>query len=147
MSKSFSAVAFVSLFLSSACALTQLQRENEESQRRIDEKEQALQAQEAQRSALLSQQKRLLADLESKQMTLSEISAKLVDLQRENDQIKADTAAQRKTQERLDSQLRQYKADIAALEKNNSLPNVEKQKRIEELKKQISAQLKLMLAL
>ena len=147
MSRSYSAAAFVALFLSSACAITQLQRENEESQRRIDEQERVLQAQESQRAAQLSRQRKLLAELESKQMTLSELNARLGDLQRENDRIKADTAAQRNTQARLDSQLKQYKADIIALEKNNSLPNAEKQKRIEELKKQISAQLKLMLAL
>ena len=40
-----------------------------------------------------------------------------------------------------------YQADIAALQKDDRLPADEKRKRIEELKKQISAHLKLMLAL
>ena len=55
MNKSLYAVAFASLFLSSACALTQLQRENEESQRRIEEKEQALQASRGSTSLLCTE--------------------------------------------------------------------------------------------
>jgi septal ring factor EnvC (AmiA/AmiB activator) len=147
MTKAVYAVLFAALFMPSACTLMEMDRQNKETERRIEKKQAELQGEETQRTALLNQQKGLLAELESQQMTVSELSAKLDQLRRDNDRLKANSTAQQRQKERLDVELRKYQADVAALQNNDKLPDVEKTRRIEELKKQISAQLKLMLAL
>jgi anti-sigma28 factor (negative regulator of flagellin synthesis) len=80
-------------------------------------------------------------------MTVNELNAKLDQLRKENARTQAETEAQQKKKETLELQLKKYQADIAGVQKNERLPAEDKRKRIEELKKQISAHLKLMLAL
>ena len=149
MNKAVWLVTFSAL-LFAACgqsALLQMRRDNEASEVRIDSKERELQAHEHQRTALLNEQKELLAEMETKQLTLLDLHAKLDQLRKKNGEINADNAAQQREKDSLDLQLRRYQADIAGLQKNDRLPADEKRKRIEDLKKQISAHLKLMLAL
>jgi chromosome segregation ATPase len=150
MNKAVDVLTFASMILFAGCgesALMQMRRDNAAAETRIATKEGELRAQEDQRSALLKEQKSLLSELDNKQMTLDELNAKLNALRTENAQIKADTAAQQKQKESLDLQIKKYQADVAALQKDNRLPDDEKRRRIDDLKKQISAQLKLMLAL
>ena len=150
MTKAVDVLTFASLILFAGCgesALMQMRRDNAAAETRIATKEGELRAQEDQRTALLKEQKSLLSELDNKQMTLDELNAKLNALRTENTRIKADTAAQQKQKESLDLQIKKYQADVAALQKDNRLPDDEKRRRIDDLKKQISAQLKLMLAL
>jgi peptidoglycan hydrolase CwlO-like protein len=149
MNKAVCVPVFCSVIMA-ACehsALMQVRRDNTERAIRIAEKERELTIHEDQRTALVREQKNLLADLETKQMTVNELNAKLEHLRKENAQTTAETEAQQKKKESLESQLRKYQADLAAIPKDNRLPDPEKRKRIDELKKQISAHLKLMLAL
>ncbi len=142
-------LSFCSVLLA-ACAqsaLMQMRQENTEREARIASKEGELKAQEDQRTALLREQKNLLSELDTKQMTLKELDVKLDALRRENARMQTDTETQQKKKESLELQLRKYQADIAALEKDGRLSADDKKKRIEDLKKQISAHLKLMLAL
>jgi len=150
MNKAAGVFIFASGLLFAACAqsaLMQVRSDNEAAEARIATKEQELKATEDQRTALLQEQKKLMSELETKPMTLDELNAKLEDLRKENARIKTDTAAQQKKKEDLELQIRKYKADIAALQKNNRLSDDEKIRRIEDLKKQISEHLKLMLSL
>jgi len=150
MNKAAGVFIFASGLLFAACAqsaLMQVRSDNEAAEARIATKEQELKATEGQRTALLQEQKKLMSELETKPMTLDELNAKLEDLRKENARIKTDTAAQQKKKEDLELQIRKYKADIAALQKNNRLSDDEKIRRIEDLKKQISEHLKLMLSL
>jgi chromosome segregation ATPase len=150
MNKTAGVFIFAAGFWFAACAqsaLMQIRSDNEAAQARIVTKEQELKATEDQRAALLNEQKKLMSELETKPMTLDELNAKLNALRTENARIKADTAAQQKQKESLDLQIKKYQADVAALQKDNRLPDDEKRRRIDDLKKQISAQLKLMLAL
>ena len=150
MNKTAGVFIFAAGFWFAACAqsaLMQIRSDNDAAQARIATKEQELKATEDQRAALLNEQKKLMSELETKPMTLAELNAKLNALRTENARIKADTAAQQKQKEGLDLQIKKYQADVAALQKDNRLPDDEKRRRIDDLKKQISAQLKLMLAL
>jgi chromosome segregation ATPase len=150
MNKTAGVFIFTADFWFAACAqsaLMQIRSDNEAAQARIATKEQELKATEDQRAALLNEQKKLMSELETKPMTLDELNAKLNALRTENARIKADTAAQQKQKESLDLQIKKYQADVAALQKDNRLPDDEKRRRIDDLKKQISAQLKPMLAL
>jgi chromosome segregation ATPase len=149
MNKPLCALSFCA-FLIAACeqsALLQMRRENVEREGRIASKERELTTHEDQRTALVREQKNLLAELETKQMTVNELNAKLDQLRKENARTQAETEAQQKKKETLELQLKKYQADIAGVQKNERLPAEDKRKRIEELKKQISAHLKLMLAL
>jgi len=150
MNKTAGVFIFAAGFLLAACAqsaLMQIRSDNEAAQARIATKEQELKATEDQRAALLNEQKKLMSELETKPMTLDELNTKLENLRKENARIKSDTAAQQKKKESLELQIGKYKADIAALQKDNRLSDDEKKRRIEDLKKQISAHLKLMLSL
>ena len=150
MNKTAGVFIFAAGFLFAACAqsaLMQIRSDNEAAEARIATKEQELKATEDQRAALLNEQKKLMSELETKPMTLDELNTKLENLRKENARIKTDTAAQQKKKESLELQIVKYKADIAALQKDNRLPDDEKKRRIEDLKKQISAHLKLMLSL
>src|SRR5262249_36836100 len=149
MNKVVGVFTFASLILFAGCgqsALMQMRSDNEAAEARIATKQGELRAQEDQQAALLKEQKSLLSELDNKQLTLDELNAKLNALRTENTRIKADTAAQQKQKESLDLQIKKYQADVAALQKDNRLPDDEKRRRIDDLKKQISAQLKLMLA-
>jgi len=150
MNKTAGVFIFAAGFLFAACAqsaLMQIRSDNEAAEARIATKEQELKATEDQRAALLNEQKKLMSELETKPMTLDELNTKLENLRKENARIKTDTAAQQKKKESLELQIGKYKADIAALQKDNRLSDDEKRRRIEDLKKQISAHLKLMLSL
>lgn len=150
MNKTAGVFIFAAGFLFAACAqsaLMQIRSDNEAAEARIATKEQELKATEDQRAALLNEQKKLMSELETKPMTLDELNAKLENLRKQNARIKTDTAAQQKKKESLELQIGKYKADIAALQKDNRLSDDEKKRRIEDLKKQISAHLKLMLSL
>jgi len=150
MNKTAGVFIFAAGFLLAACAqsaLMQIRSDNEAAQARIATKEQELKATEDQRAALLNEQKKLMSELETKPMTLDELNTKLENLRKENARIKTDTAAQQKKKENLELQIGKYNADIAALQKDNRLSDDEKRRRIEDLKKQISAHLKLMLSL
>ena len=150
MNKAVDVLTFASLILFAGCgqsALMQMRRDNVAAETRIATKEGELRAQEDQRAALLKEQKGLLSELDKEQMTLDELNAKLNALRTENARLKADTAAQQKQKESLDLQIKKYQGEVVALQKDNRLPDDEKRKRIDDLKKQISAHLKLMLAL
>jgi len=150
MNKTAGVFIFAAGFLLAACAqsaLMQIRSDNEAAEARIATKEQELKATEDQRAALLNEQKKLMSELETKPMTLDELNTKLENLRKENARIKTDTAAQQKKKENLELQIGKYNADIAALQKDNRLSDDEKRRRIEDLKKQISAHLKLMLSL
>jgi len=135
-------------------ALLTTMNENKAAEERISRKENELNALDTQQAALLNQQKILLAnmdnltaDLDAKQMSLKELDARLDNLRKENARIKTETAAQQKKKESLDLEIKKSQAEIVALDKDNRLSDAEKRKKIEDLKKQISAHLKLMRSL
>jgi septal ring factor EnvC (AmiA/AmiB activator) len=156
MNKAVCVLIFGAGFLFVGCgqsALLEMRRENTEAETRIATKQQELNVQEDQRAALLREQKNLLAELDTRQMTLSELNAKLDNLRKDNAVIKADTEAQQKQKERLDSRIKtmqddikKYQKEIKVLETNDRLSADEKRKRKEELNKQINAHFKLLLS-
>jgi septal ring factor EnvC (AmiA/AmiB activator) len=156
MNKAVCVLIFGAGFLFAGCgqsALLEMRRENTEAETRIATKQQELNVQEDQRAALLREQKNLLAELDTRQMTLSELNAKVDNLRKDNAVIKADTEAQQKQKERLDSRIKtmqddikKYQKEIKVLETNDRLSADEKRKRKEELNKQINAHFKLLLS-
>src|SRR5262245_40447775 len=109
MNKAVCVFIFGTVFSFAGCgqsALLQMRRENTEAETRIATKEQELKTEDDQQVVLLREQKNLLAELDSKQMTLNELNAKLDNLRKNNARIKADTEAQQKQKQNLESRLR-----------------------------------------
>jgi predicted RNase H-like nuclease (RuvC/YqgF family) len=67
-------------------------------------------------------------------------------LEKENAQIKSEIERQQKEKEILKSKIQKLEAEVKRLQSDDRLPDDEKRRRIDALKKQISAQLNLMLA-
>jgi chromosome segregation ATPase len=154
MNKAISVLTFCSVLFTGCgqSALLQMRRDNAATETRIATKEDQLKAQEDQRAALLREQKDLLSELDTNQITLKELDAKLDNLRKENARIKADSEAQQKQKESLESQItkmkgisEKYQTEINALQKNDRLSADEKRKRIDELRKQIKAHFELLL--
>jgi chromosome segregation ATPase len=154
MNKAIPVLTFCSVLFTGCeqSALLQIRRDNAATETRIATKEDQLKAQEDQRAALLREQKDLLSELDTNQITLKELDAKLDNLRKENARIKADSEAQQKQKESLESQItkmkgisEKYQTEINALQKNDRLSADEKRKRIDELRKQIKAHFELLL--
>jgi chromosome segregation ATPase len=154
MNKAIPVLTFCSVLFTGCgqSALLQMRRDNAATETRIATKEDQLKAQEDQRAALSREQKNLLSELDTNQITLKELDAKLDNLRRENARIKADSEAQQKQKESLESQItkmkgisEKYQTEINALQKNDRLSADEKRKRIDELRKQIKAHFELLL--
>lgn len=124
------------------CALSEMRAQNQQAQARIDAKIEQLAQEQSTQRALLDQQRTLLGQQEANQRQLTDLDARLDSLIRENAQTEAHNQTQQKQKEAIESQLRKYREQIAALRDNTSVPDAAKEARIEELKKQIDAYLK-----
>ena len=125
------------------CTLIQEQREVRDREQRISIKEKQYEDLMQQERMLKEEKKSLLSELEAKQLTLDQLSARLTKLQNDNAQIKADTNQQQEEKERLDQQIRQYQEDINTLKKNNQLSDRDKQQRINSLREEIKKYLEI----
>lgn len=143
MRASFSLLSFGVLSFLAGCALSELQHDNAVRTARVDQKTQELGQLQAQQRALVEEQKNLLSERDRVQIALNEVETELTELKKENAQIKAENEVQRKKKEDLERQIRQYEGQISALRNDNGVPDTEKRKRIEELKEQIKAHLKI----
>ena len=128
-----------------ACTVAELRRDIDRTQARIDDKQQALAADEARRDALEQQRRGFVADLEARRMSLDEMNRRLAQLQADNRRIAATTAQQQAQQRRLDEQLAQQRAEIARLQAEGGGTDDDKRRRLERLRQELRRQLELQL--
>jgi hypothetical protein len=141
-----SSIFCIFLFLP-GCTLMELDRQNKEAEQRINGKVQELRDLQNQQKVLLGEQKRLLQEKNSQQMTLDELDAKLDEARRENTRIAKTTTEQQKQKENIELQLQRYQKEIADLRKDDLSSDKAKKEKIEDLRKKIDEYLKLMLGL
>jgi peptidoglycan hydrolase CwlO-like protein len=141
----FFIVAVCSCVVISGCTLAKLQQESGEMETRIDQKEQDLKQIENRQTVLLSERKKLLSELDNKQVTLNELYSGLDRLRKENARLKVDNERQQKEKQRVESEIQKFQAEISRLNSDDRLPDKVKKERIESLKKQIKTYLELML--
>jgi len=134
--------AAIAISSTSGCTVAQLKEDVNQSQNRIDEKQQVLQGEEVQQDALRREQQRLRRDIGSKQMSLDELHARLDRLQAENRRNAAVSQQQQEKKRRLDKELTDRKLEITQLQ-NSDLSVAEKNRRIEALKRKIQQELDL----
>ena len=139
------AVVGVSLAGLAGCTIAQLQHDVNEREMRIADKERDLQEEGNRRSALQQEQQQLVADLDSKQMSLNDLSRRLERLQAENRRSNAVTVEQRQRKQRLDEQISKHRLELAQLQKRDDVSSEEKKRRIEDLKREIKKQIELQL--
>jgi chromosome segregation ATPase len=131
----------------SGCTVAKLRQESGEMETRIDQKEQDLKQVENRQPVLLAERKKLLSELDTKQVTLSELYSGLDRLKQENARLKVDNERQQKEKQRVESEIQKFQAEITRLNSDTRLSDNVKRERIDSLKKQIKTYLELMLTL
>jgi septal ring factor EnvC (AmiA/AmiB activator) len=140
----YAAVLSVVVVCLEGCTLMQISRENEAAERRIYQKQYYvgdLQNQNrrlAEENRQLAEEKtRVIAELNAKKLTLSEMSSRLELLRRQNASIAATNEAKRREKEQVEARLRQYQGEISSLNSDTSLSDSAKRDRIEKLRSEI----------
>ena len=125
-------------------ALTEMRREIDRREHRIQQKQIELEELERRDRALREEKERLLSEMESRKMTLDQLSRSLERLQRENARYRSETLRREGDRERLDSELSSFQERIEALRKADDTPgDAEKRKRIEALREEIETYLRI----
>jgi chromosome segregation ATPase len=145
MARFFSLLVVCHLAVISACTLTKLQQESGQMESRIAQKEQDLSQLDSQKAALLAERKRLLSEIDGKQVTLGDLDSGLERLRRENARLKADNDRQRIEKQRVELEIRKFQGEIGRLDRDDRVPDKVKRERIESLKKEIKNYLEIML--
>lgn len=127
------------------CTIAQLQQESGQMTTRIADKEANLTRLESQRASLVAERQRLLTEIDTKQVTLSDLDAGLERIRQENSRLRSNTEQQQKEKERVEAEVQKLQAEARRLGNDDRLSEATKKERIEALKKQIKDYLNVML--
>jgi len=126
------------------CTLVQMQREEREDAARVQQKETALQAEQAQADELDRQKQQLTAELAERQLSLTELNQRVDELRTANARDSSDNEMLRIERRKLLGELRDTNAELAALQ-HSADGSAQKRERVEFLKHQLDTQLDLLL--
>jgi hypothetical protein len=98
------------------CAITQMRTENERLGGQLRVKEQQLQREQETQESLQAANRRLLDDLQSRELTVSELGQRLQDLRRLNAATAATTEAQRQLKAERDRHLGQAANEVRSMQ-------------------------------
>lgn len=136
--------ALLAACCATACTIDKMRAENVQRQQQIDAKEQDLQREEQARSALQAERLRLMDDLQSRELSISEMTQRLQQIRRLNAATAAATQAQREQKALREKQLNEAAGNVRALEQETS-PNTEaKARRLEAVRRQLRKTLELL---
>ncbi|MGH8588908.1 MAG: hypothetical protein ACREXX_06085 [Gammaproteobacteria bacterium] len=124
-------------------ALVRMGRENEAAERRIHQKTVYIDDLQNQNRRLAEEKTLLIAELNTKKLTLSEMSARLELLRHQNASVAATNEAKRREKEQVEARLRQYQREISSLDSDTSLSDSAKRDRIEKLRSEIRVYLEM----
>ncbi|CAN5721795.1 hypothetical protein BH18PSE1_BH18PSE1_11290 [soil metagenome] len=124
-------------------ALMQLSRETNEAEQRFLVKQQHLSGLEEQNRALMEEKNRLLLELETQQVSLSDLDSRLAALRKENARMAAHTERERQDRAHAEAALRKYQNQVSTLSTDSQLSAEVRRKRIDALKKEIKTYLEL----
>jgi chromosome segregation ATPase len=136
-------IAMLAGFCGCESALLNMRKENEQSEVRVQAKEQQLQELQGEEIQLNEKKKGLLSDLRNRQMEYDSLNSSLEDLRMQNASISADTAAKRNQKADLDKRLKGYEKKLATVKNDTGSTEAEKKKKIEELKREIKLYLEM----
>ncbi|SAK63200.1 hypothetical protein AWB78_02122 [Caballeronia calidae] len=137
---------FASLLIAAlaGCTLVEQNRQIDATQGRIDTKTVQLTQAEQEQAALQQQMQSISTDLHQKQMSNKDLERRLAKLQAANQQAATDNDAQRARKRKLDAELTQDRAALAALSQNTTMDPFEQQRKIDQLKADIKKRLELL---
>lgn len=124
-------------------ALMQLSRETNEAEQRVVVKQQHLSGLEEQNRALVDEKNRLLRELETQQVSLSDLDSRLAALRKENARMAAHTERDRQDRAHAEAALQKYQNQVSTLSTDGQLSAEVRRKRIDALKKEIKTYLEL----
>lgn len=109
-----------------ACTLAQLNQQVDAGQARVDEKQQALNAEQVRQAELQQEMMSLSTELSQRQLSLDDLNARLERLRQQNANASEATAAQQAHKRRVQTQIKSYQDQIAALRHNPTLSDDQK---------------------
>ena len=127
------------------CTIAQLQQESGQMQTRIVYKEDNVMQLERERVALAAERTKLLSDIDTKQLTLTDLHAGLERLRQANSRLRTETAQQQREKQRVDGAIQNLQAEISRARNEPSASDLAKMERVEALKRRIKAELDILL--
>jgi hypothetical protein len=140
------------LVLVAACTIAELHREEKSDAERVRQKEADLQTEQARTNDLNRQKEQLTADLTQRQLSLTELTDRVDQIQKANARASTSNEAAHLEHQRLSlerqrliAKVQETSTQLAAAQQSTDGSSAEKQRRIEYLKRQIDTQLELLL--
>ena len=132
--------------LLAGCTVTQMKADNQRQEQQVQAKEQELQRAQQRQAELQAERQRLLDDLRTRELTLTEMSRRLEEMQRLNAATVAATGEQQRQKVQREKALADASAQVKALERAPELAPDAKAKRLEDVRKQLRKTLELLAA-
>ena len=130
----------------SGCTVVEMHNDVADRQTRVSEKQQQLGNLRATQSDLAAESDRLKDDLQQRELSASELQARLDELVRLNEAAQVSSAQQRAQQEERHRQLQAISQQAQTLQHDTSLSEQEKQKKLDALKAKTRELLNILLA-
>lgn len=131
--------------LFAGCAIKQLQDDNSATEARIGQKQQELAREEQVQASLLTQRDALLADLKTRELSVADLRQRLESIRRINQSASVATPEQRRIRDERERQLTDAANKAQVLERDTSLSQQEKAKRLADLKAKTQQMLTILL--
>ena len=130
--------------LLAACTIAEMRAENDRREQQVQIKESDLQREQQAQAQLQVERQRLLADLKTRELTVSELKQRLAEMQRLNAQSAATTAEQAQKKARRTQQLNDAAAQVRTLEQDSTSSQEAKARKLEEVRRQLRSTLEVL---
>jgi hypothetical protein len=141
----FIAVIAAASALITGCAIVDLQNENRRTEGRIVTLQEDLAREEQVQASLAAQRDALLNDLKTRELTVADMRQRLESIRKINQSASVATPEQRRVRDERERQLTDAANKAQVLERDTSLSQQEKAKRLAELKAQTQRMLQVLL--
>jgi hypothetical protein len=131
-------------YLAAACTITEMRADNARREQQVQTKELELQREMQTQSQLQIERQRLLEDLRSRELTVDELKARLAELQRLNATSLTTTQKQQVQKLSREKQLSEAASQVNDLERDSTLTQEAKAKRLEAVRRQLRKTLELL---
>ncbi len=135
------ALVGTTLLMLSGCFFDQVQRSEETDIRRVEQKQVALQAEQHKSTALIQQEDQLAAELSERQLSLSELTDRVQNINSANGGVIAENDAKHLQHQDLIAQLHETNHELAQLQQGTPGSIEERRVQIADLKARLRAQL------
>ena len=132
------------IFLLGACTIAEMRVDNERREHQVQIKEFDLQHEQRAQSQLQVERGRLLSDLKTRELTVSELKQRIREMQRLNAQSSSSTPQQAQQKARRTTQLSDAAGQVRTLEQDSTSSQNAKAKNLEEVRRQLRSTLEVL---